>query len=347
VELHARGATDLLLTAGAPPYLRIDGRLVTLGHEMLGSDDTERILHATLPPEIWDRFIREKEADFSFDWHGVARFRGNVFHQKGTVALSLRFIPFDIPSLEALGLPPVVSTWVDLPQGLVLVTGPSGSGKSTTQASVIDAINQRRPVHVVTIEDPIEYVHFHKRAAVDQREIGVDCDSFERALRASLREDPDVLLVGEMRDPETIQTALTIAETGHLVFATLHTNDAGQALDRIIDVFPGAKQQQVRVQLAASLTGVISQRLLPRIGGGRVAAYEVLSASFAVRNLIREGKASQLRNLIATGATSGMCTLESSLSNLVTSGVVSLEDATAISLYPSEIERVARLQQVQ
>ena len=215
------------------------------------------------------------------------------------------------------GFPRVVENWVDLPQGLVLVTGPTGSGKSTTIASILDQVNERHACHIITIEDPIEYVHRHKKAAVNQREIGIDCDSFDRALRSALREDPDVMLVGEMRDPETIQTALTIAETGHLVFATLHTNDAGQALDRIIDVFPGEKQPQIRVQLASSLTGIISQRLVPRIGGGRVAAFEVLVATYAVRNLIREGKGSQLRNMIATGGKYGMQTLEQGLSDLV------------------------------
>ncbi len=260
---------------------------------------------------------RERELDFSFNWEDQARFRGNAYHQRGSVALSLRLIPYRIPSFDELGLPTGMRKWVELPQGLVLVTGPTGSGKSTTIAAMLDSINEHRPCHIITIEDPIEYVHRHKQAAVSQREIGIDTDSFAQALRSALREDPDVLLVGEMRDPETIQTALTIAETGHLVFATLHTNDAGQAVDRVVDVFPGDKQSQIRVQLAASLTGIVSQRLLPRIGGGRVAAFEVLTATFAVRNLIREGKSSQLRNVVSTAGKHGMQTLESSLSQLV------------------------------
>jgi len=254
-------------------------------------------------------------------------------------------IPYEIPSFEDLGLPSVLSDWVDRPQGLVLVTGPTGSGKSTTLATMIDAINERQACHIITIEDPIEYVHNRKRAAIDQREIGIDCLSFERALRSALREDPDVVLIGEMRDPETIQAALTIAETGHLVFATLHTNDAGQALDRIIDVFPAERQAQIRVQLAGSLTGIVSQRLLPRVGGGRVAAFEVLVASFAVRNLIREGKTTQLRNIVSTGNKFGMQTLESAVAELVRTGVVEYEAGVAVSLYPDEITRAAQLSQ--
>ena len=308
-------------------------------------EDTARIIRGVLAGELWDEYQRERELDFSFNWAGKARFRGNAFHQRGSSALSLRLIPYRIPSFEDLRAPSILSSWVDLPQGLVLVTGPTGSGKSTTLAAMIDQVNERHACHVITIEDPIEYVHRHKKAAVNQREIGIDCDSFERALRSALREDPDVLLVGEMRDPETIQTALTIAETGHLVFATLHTNDAGQALDRIIDVFPGEKQPQIRVQLAGSLTGIVSQRLLPRRGGGRVAGFEVLTATFAVRNLIREDKTSQLRNVISTGSKYGMQTLEQSISELVAAGVVDYEEAISHSLFPDEITRAHRLAQ--
>jgi twitching motility protein PilT len=341
--LHARGGTDLLMTAGAPPLVRLDGQLRALDEPEMTPSDTSRVVSSILGRELWDELVKEKEVDFSFAWQGVARFRGNAFHQRGAVALALRLIPIEIPSFDDLGLPDVLSTWVERPHGLVLVTGPTGSGKSTTLASMLDAINAERRCHIITIEDPIEYVHHHKRAAIDQREIGIDCHSFERALRSALREDPDVVLIGEMRDPETIQAALTIAETGHLVFATLHTNDAGQALDRIIDVFPGERQAQIRVQVAGSLTGIVSQRLLPKIGGGRVAAFEVLVATFAVRNLIREGKTTQLRNIVSTGAKAGMQTLESSVAALVANGIVEYEQGVAISLYPDEITRAAQL----
>jgi twitching motility protein PilT len=343
--LHEKGGTDLLLTSEAPPLVRIDGELLPFDQPPLRAEDTERIVHAVLGAETWQLFVDDREVDFSFDWRGVARFRGNAFHQRGAAALALRMIPYAIPTFEELGLPPVLSEWVDRPQGLVLVTGPTGSGKSTTLASMLDAINERRACHIITIEDPIEYVHHRKRAAIDQREIGIDCLSFERALRSALREDPDVVLIGEMRDPETIQAALTIAETGHLVFATLHTNDAGQALDRIIDVFPGERQAQIRVQLAGSLAGIVSQRLLPKIGGGRIAAFEVLVATFAVRNLIREGKTTQLRNIVSTGGKVGMQTLEMAVADLVSRGIVEYEQGVAVSLYPDEITRAAQLAQ--
>jgi twitching motility protein PilT len=303
-------------------------------------------VRGVLAGELWEAFLAEREIDFSFNWEGQARFRANAYHQRGSVALSLRLIPYRIPSFDDLRLPAVLRSWVNMPQGLVLVTGPTGSGKSTTLAAMIDEINRTRPCHIITAEDPIEYVHRHQRAAVSQREIGLDTDSFAHALRSALREDPDVLLVGEMRDPETIQTALTIAETGHLVFATLHTNDAGQAIDRIVDVFPGEKQAQIRVQLAGSLTGIVSQRLLPRISGGRVAAFEVLTATFAVRNLVREGKTSQLRNLLTTGSKFGMQTLEQSLSELVVAGLVHYEEAVVHSLFPGDITRATNLAEI-
>jgi twitching motility protein PilT len=343
--IHEQDGTDLLLTVGGPPMVRIDGELRSLDHPDLTSDEVAGIVRRLLGPELWATFGEEMEVDFSFGWHDIARFRGNAFHQRGSTALSLRLIPTNIPTFEQLTLPAVLSTWVDRPQGLVLVTGPTGSGKSTTLASMIDAINTRHACHIITIEDPIEYVHSRKRAAIEQREIGIDCLSFDRALRSALREDPDVVLIGEMRDPETIQAALTIAETGHLVFATLHTNDASQALDRIIDVFPGERQAQIRVQLAGSLTGIVSQRLLPKIGGGRIAAFEVLVATFAVRNLIREGKTTQLRNIVSTGGKVGMQTLETSVADLVSRGIVEYEQGVAVSLYPDEITRAAQLTQ--
>ena len=292
-----------------------------------------------LGPDLTNTLRQRKEVDFSFSWQDKARFRGNAFHQQGGFALSLRMIPNRIPSFEELALPDAIERFARLPQGLVLVTGPTGSGKSTTLASIIDYINTNRSCHILTIEDPIEYVHSHKRSAVNQREVGFDTDSFENALRAALREDPDVILVGEMRDLETIQFALTIAETGHLVFATLHTNDAAQALDRISDVFPANRQDQIRVQLAASIQGVVSQRLIPRIDQGMVAAFEVLIANNAMRNLIREGKTHQIRNVVATSMREGMRTLEASLSQLCALGLISFDEAVARSLYPKEVRR--------
>jgi twitching motility protein PilT len=341
-QLWELKGTDLLITSGAPPLVRVDGEIKPLElEEVLRPDDTERIVMSTLSKDMGTALKEQKEIDFSFNWEGIARFRGNAFHQRNSVAMSLRLIPFAIPTFADLGLPPAVEDFVVLPQGLVILTGPTGTGKSTTLASMIEWINQHRSVHIITLEDPIEYMHQHKMAAVNQREIGADSHSFDRALRSVLREDPDVLLVGEMRDPESIQTTLTIAETGHLVFATLHTNDTSQALDRIVDVFPADRQAQIRVQLANSLSGVIAQRLIPRIGGGLVAAFEVLVATHAVRNLVREGKSNQLRNVIATSQKEKMQTLEMSLTKLVADGVIEYEVAASHSIHPKEVEKPA------
>ncbi len=332
------GASDLMLTPGSAPLLRVDGELRRAQHlESLTPDRTSALLRAMLTVRQAEEFDRTSEIDFSFSWGDRARLRVNGFRQRGSVAIAVRLIPYQLPDLTALRMPDVVRGWGDLPQGLVLVTGPTGSGKSTTLAALVDHINRTRACHVLTIEDPIEYVHRHQLAAVNQREVGSDTASFPRALRAALREDPDVLLVGEMRDLETIQTALTIAETGHLVLATLHTNDSSQALDRIVDVFPGDQQSQVRVQLASALTGIVYQRLVPRAGGGRVAAYEVLVATQAVRNMIREGKTRQLRSVLSTGSREGMQTLEQSLSGLVQEGLVDREIAAGASLFPQEV----------
>ncbi len=336
------GGTDMLLTVGSVPLMRVDGSLRPIaGRAALTNSDTAALADSLLNAEQRAAFAHGSELDFSFDWAGNARIRGNAYRQRGAVALALRIIPRVIPSMSDLGLPPVVTEFVRRPHGLVLVTGPTGAGKSTTLASMIDLINTERACHILTIEDPIEYLHDHKRSAVSQREVGTDTESFPTALRAALREDPDVLLVGEMRDLESIRLALTTAETGHLVFATLHTNDSAQSLSRIVDVFPGAQQDQIRVQLAAALTGIVYQRLVPRIGGGMVAAYEVLVANTAVRNLVREGKTSQLRNALVTGQKDGMCTLEQSLSHLVRSGKIAFEEALAQSLYPKDLEGAA------
>ncbi|MGH8985355.1 MAG: type IV pilus twitching motility protein PilT [Acidimicrobiia bacterium] len=340
--LWDHGGSDLILVAGAPPSVRIDGMLRPIGGETpLTPDRTEQLVTAILPQRLVERLRDEREVDFSFGWGDDARFRGNAFHQRGSVGLALRLIPRAIPSFSDLGLAPIVEQLSNAPQGLVLVTGPTGSGKSTTLASMIRYISMRRSCHILTIEDPIEYFHAHDRSIVTQREVGTDSESFAKALRSALREDPDVLLVGEMRDVESIETTLTIAETGHLVLATLHTNDAAQAVDRVIDVFPGERQPQVRSQLASGLLGVVAQRLLPRVDAGRVAAFEVLLATPATRNLIREGKTEQLRNVMATGQRDGMQTLEDSLRSLVEEGVITPEVATGVSMHPAELAGAA------
>ncbi len=330
--------SDLLLTPGTCPRIRVDGELRAAADSTpLVADDTERMVASVLTGPQRDAYAAGGDVDFSFSWRETARIRGSAFRQRGTAALALRLMPYRIPSFDELGLPESVRRLATLDQGLVLVTGPTGSGKSTTLASMVDWVNANRAVHVLTIEDPIEYVHRHKRAAVNQRQVGEDTGSFATALRSALREDPDVLLVGEMRDLDSIRFTLTLAETGHLVLATLHTNDTGQAVDRLVDVFPGDQQPQIRLQLAAALTGIVHQRLLPRRGGGRVAAYEVLIANPAVRNLVREGKTNQLRNVIVTGTRDGMQTLESSLNALLRLGSISRDDAVSRSLHPTDL----------
>ncbi len=339
-ELWANNGTDLLLTAGAPPLVRIDGQIQPVkGEEPLTAARAERIVMAVMGDDLIVKFREEREIDFAFSWRNQARLRCNAFHQRDTCAMAVRVIPYEIPGFDELGIPPAVERLVNLPMGLVIVTGPTGSGKSTTLAAMLDYINRRRACHIVTIEDPIEYVHGNHRSAVSQREVGNDTESFPRALRSALREDPDVLLVGEMRDLESISTTLTIAETGHLVFATLHTNDSAQAIDRIVDIFPSDRRDQIQVQLASTLEGVIYQRLVPLIGGGLVAAYEVLFANHAVRNLVREGKTRQLRNVIATHTSEGMQTLEMALTGLVSRELITYDAAQKASLYPKEIGR--------
>src|SRR5579863_9922812 len=338
---NARG-TDLLLTANAPPLIRVDGEMRPVSQgETLTATAVEGLVHAVMGEAMVPRYVNEREVDFAFSWRERARLRCNAFHQRETCALALRIIPYEIPGFAQLGIPAAVESLVELPMGLVIVTGPTGSGKSTTLAAMIDYINRNRRCHIITIEDPIEYVHGNHRSAVSQREVGTDAVSFERALRAALREDPDVVLVGEMRDLESIATALTIAETGHLVFATLHTNDSGQALDRIVDIFPSDRRDQIEVQLSASLEGVLYQRLIPKIGGGLVAAYELLIANHAVRNLVREGKTRQLRNVVSTHQSEGMQTLEMGLNALIAEDLIEYDTALRVSLYPKEVERPA------
>ena len=342
------GATDLILTVGAPPLMRLNGDLQPFnGDKPLTSEDTEGMLNTILEGQLREPFTDvSRELDFSFTWREKARIRGNAYRQRGNVGVALRLIPHDIPSFEWLGVPEPVQNWANLRRGLVFVTGPTGGGKSTTLAAIIDKINQTRRVHIITIEDPIEYVHNHALSAVDQREVGDDTSSFSDALRSALREDPDVLLVGEMRDLESIRFALTIAETGHLVFATLHTNDVAQALDRIVDVFPSDQQPQIRVQLSNTLSGIAYQRLIPRTDGGLVAAFEVMVANSAVRNLVREGKTNQLRNVLVTGQSEGMQTLEMGLNHLIETGAITYDEALAVSLFPKELNKPAPVQAV-
>jgi twitching motility protein PilT len=335
-------ATDLHLSAGTEPRVRIDGKLVPVHDaEAVTVEFMERVLDGIIHGADRDTFLRDRQLDFAFGWGGTARFRANAFFQLDRPALALRLIPTQIPTPEQIGLPTTTAPLLTRPHGLVLMTGPTGSGKSTTLAAMIGHINRTRPLHIVTIEDPIEYVHQSDVALVNQREVGEDCTSFAEALRAALREDPDVVLVGEMRDLETIQLTLTLAETGHLVFGTVHTNDAAQTIDRIIDVFPADQQEQIRTQFSMSLAAVISQRLVPRIGGGRVAAYEVLMGTSAVTNLIREGKVRQIRNVIATGQKDGMMVLEQHLAQLVAAGVITYDDALAVSVHSEDIAGLA------
>jgi twitching motility protein PilT len=301
--------------------------------------DSTAELARTLAGARWDELQVRRELDFSFSFGEEARVRANLFFQRGTLAGALRFVPFDIPTLEELGAPAACHELIHRPNGLVLVTGPTGAGKSTTVASMIDRINRERAVHIITIEDPIEYVHRHHMSMVVQREVGSDTHDFAGALRSALREDPDVVQVGEMRDLETISATLTMAETGHLVFATLHTNDTAQAIDRMVDVFPPQQQRQVQIQLSQTLAAVMHQRLLPRADGtGRVAAFEVMLGTPAIRNLIKEGKSNQLRNVVATGSSFGMYTLEADLRRLVREKVISIETATAESVHPGELD---------
>ena len=332
------GASDLHITVGRPPTARRDGTLVSFeGVDVLTPENTARMVHSLLSDVNKAEFEEKHQVDVSFGIEGLGRFRANAFRQRNSCSLALRVVPSRVRSLEELGAPKSATTLLNKPYGIVLVVGPTGSGKSTTLAAMIDRINETKPVHILTIEDPVEYLHHHKTAMINQREVGTDVLSFPEGLRSALREDPDVVLLGEMRDRESIAIALSLAETGHLVFATVHTNDASQALDRIIDVFPGDERPQIMTMLAGTLQGVMSQRLIPAISGGRVAAYEVLVGNEAVRNLLREGKSRQLRNVIATGGTDGMQTIEMDLARLVTSGLVSMEMAQAASAYPKEI----------
>lgn len=337
-----RGSTDLHITTGSPPQIRIDGRLEPLDFPPLTAKDTKQLGYSVLTDAQKHRFEEDKELDFSFGVKGLSRFRANIYNQRGAVALAIRTIPFRILGFDELGLPKVVSDFSKKPKGLILVTGPTGSGKSTTLAAIINKINEERAEHIVTIEDPIEYLHQHKKCVVNQREIGQDTKSFNIALRSVLRQDPDIILIGEMRDLETMEMALRCAETGHLTFATLHTNSCDQTINRIVDSFPAHQQTQIRVQLSFVLEGILCQSLLPRMSGqGRCLALEIMCPNAAIRNLIREDKIHQIYSTMQTGQDKyGMLTFNQSLFTLYTKRQISLSEAMARSLKPDELEQM-------
>ncbi|MBK6577561.1 MAG: type IV pilus twitching motility protein PilT [Sandaracinaceae bacterium] len=341
-----RGGSDLHVTTGTPPQIRIDGSLVPLRTPPLTAVETKALCYEVLSDEQKVRFERDNELDFSFNVKGISRFRANIFLQRGAVGAAFRAIPFKVRTLDELGVPPVLKELAHLPRGLVLVTGPTGSGKSTTLAAMIDEINSTERNHILTVEDPIEYLHPNKLSVVNQREIGADTESFKGALRYALRQDPDVVLVGEMRDLETIEAAMTISETGHLAFATLHTNSAVQSINRVIDVFPPHQQSQVRAQLSFVLQAVVTQMLVPRCDGpGRALALEVMIPNAGIRNLIREAKVHQIYGMMQTGqGISGMQTMNQALYQLYTQGIIDLDTALGRSAEPGELQSMIRAQ---
>ena len=336
-------ASDLHLQVGVPPMLRVDGALRPVENTAaLENTAIEQLVFSIVDEDQKALLLKDRELDFSFAFGDVGRFRVNAFHERGNLAAALRLIPTKIRTLEELGMPKVIGDFTNYPRGLVLVTGPTGSGKSTTLAAMVDKINTDKALHIITIEDPIEYAHHSKKSIVVQREVHYDTQSFGTALRSALREDPDVVLIGEMRDLETIAAAITIAETGHLVLATLHTNSAAQSVDRIIDVFPPHQQQQIRVQMAGMLQGICSQRLVPTIGGGRMAVAEVLVATGAVRNIIREAKTHQLEAVIQTGAEYGMQSMDKTLVQTIESGLITYDEAKNYAIDINELDRMMR-----
>jgi len=341
-EVVKKDASDLHLQVGMPPMLRVDGALTPHSQIPLDEKGVEGLVFSLLDDDQKQILLRDKEFDFSFAFGDLGRFRVNAFHERGNLAAALRLIPNKIRTTVDLGLPEVTNKFTEFPRGLVLVTGPTGSGKSTTLAALVDKINTERASHIITVEDPIEYTHKSKRSLVVQREVHYDTFSFAAALRSALREDPDVVLIGEMRDLETISAAITIAETGHLVFATLHTNSASQSIDRMVDVFPPHQQAQVRSQLGNILMAICSQRLIPALGGGRIAAAEILVATPAVRNIIREGKSYQLEAVIQTGAEYGMQSMDKTLVNLIHSGTISYDEARNYAVDLEELDRLMR-----
>ncbi len=340
-EVVKMGGSDLHLTAGVPPMFRIDGQIRATDHEPLTPDETENMVYSVLREDQKKRFEQSRELDLSFGVKGLCRFRMNVFSQRGVVAAAIRQIPYTIPQFDALGLPPVVKNFAEHPNGLVLVTGPTGSGKSTTLAALIDRINTHRSGHIITIEDPIEYIHQHRSCIINQREVNADTESFPEALKYVLRQDPDVILIGEMRDLDTIQSALTIAETGHLVFATLHTNSTFESINRIVDVFPASQQKQILAQLAFVLKGVITQQLIAkRSGSGRTNISEVLVCTPAISAVIREGKTHQIYSLMQAGMKYGMQTMNQGLFTAAQKRQISVDDALGHSSNRQELEQM-------
>lgn len=342
-EVIKTKGSDLHLQVALPPMLRVDGALRPVtGAPVLDEKAVESLIFAILDDEQKQILLKDKEFDFSFAFGDLGRFRVNAFHERGNLAAALRLIPNEILTSEQLGLPKVVEKFADYPRGLVLVTGPTGSGKSTTLAALIHKINNERAAHIITIEDPIEFTHKSKKSVIVQREVHYDTYSFSAALRSSLREDPDVVLIGEMRDLETIAAAITIAETGHLVFATLHTNSAAQSIDRMIDVFPPHQQPQIRAQLSNILMAICAQRLVPTIGGGRIAAAEIMIATPAVRNIVREGKSHQLDAVIQTGGEFGMQSMDKTLVSLIHAGTITYDEARQVAVDIDELDRLMR-----
>jgi twitching motility protein PilT len=346
-ETLNRHASDLHLAVGVPPMVRIDGHLEALDYPELNPNEARELIYSILSQDQRQKLETDWEVDLSYSLYGQARFRVNAYFQRGTLGAAFRTVPVTIKTVEDLGLPRVLHSFCHKPRGFVLVTGPTGSGKSTTLAAIIDEINTSRADHIVTIEDPIEFLHHHKKCVVNQREVGTDTKGFPVALRSALRQDPDIILIGEMRDLETIQIALTAAETGHLVFATLHTQDCPQTVDRMIDVFPPFQQEQIRVQIAATLEGIVTQQLIPKMSGqGRACACEVLITTPAARNLIREGKTHQLYTVMQTGGQHGMQTMNASLAELVRRGEISKDIALKRSSSPEDLERLLTAGQV-
>jgi twitching motility protein PilT len=341
IEVMERGASDLHMTAGSPPMVRERGKLSALDYPVMTPTAVRETVYSILSNDQRQKLETDWQIDLAYSIPGRARFRVNAYFQRASLGAAFRLIPQDMPKLEELGLPPTIREFTKKPRGFVLVTGPTGSGKSTTLAAMIDLINKERAEHIMTIEDPIEFLHRHQRCIINQREVGADAKTFSLALKAALRQDPDVILVGEMRDLDTISTALTAAETGHLVFATLHTQDTAQTIDRIVDVFPPTQQHQVRVQLSVALQGIVTQQLLPTADGtSRVAATEVLVPTSAVRNLIREGKTHQVYSTLQTGASHGMQTMDASLADLVRRNKITRELAESRSSSPEELRRL-------